>query len=461
MTNTYYLLVEGTLVPGAKIEETKKKFAGLFKKDVSEIEPFFTGAPVILKRHIDYQTALHYQNMIKKAGLESVIKPAGISAKKNKGIGVLEKVQGKLDLKSSPINCAKLSAWEKGLNFNRPGADRVPFADIKMISVYQSESDEFRIVFMIKDHPRPYEIKASKVEYGQFEFENQISLAGSLITFIQFLFQKNSEIVIDKLTKTFLETKKAHCIEQDDVAYFSSLSNSLSAKKIADRFMPPDALAPFSPQPEPSVARYNAKSAVDTSKPTATDTGLSPSALENPPKQAGMGTAKIKSTPAKMQPPVQPTAAASAPTPVPALMQSSGSMPDTIPASNPGTLTANSDIVSTETETDSTTMVPAQSFMNAKGNRLAFPLYVKLTLITALLLLPAGIPVSMVSLICILPLYFVCYMWQDRRGEILIYAFFSGGSVLILVPVAFMVMGIYKIAFLLYLRAMGRTVVPA
>lgn len=64
----YRVVFSGDIVSGFDIDDVKFNLAKLTKQDLSKIEKFFTGSPYIIKKDIDYQTALKLQNFLKKKG---------------------------------------------------------------------------------------------------------------------------------------------------------------------------------------------------------------------------------------------------------------------------------------------------------------------------------------------------------------------------------------------------------
>jgi hypothetical protein len=80
--NQYQLVFNGTLSDEHKVNEVKRNLASLFKTDDAKIDQLFTSLPVVVKRDVDYDGALKYQRVLRKAGaicqveeVTNIIKP--------------------------------------------------------------------------------------------------------------------------------------------------------------------------------------------------------------------------------------------------------------------------------------------------------------------------------------------------------------------------------------------------
>jgi len=74
-TETFQILVNGTLMEGAKTEQVKQNIAELFKTTLDKVEPMFSGRKLTVKKGLDRQTALKYKAAINKAGLAAAVAP--------------------------------------------------------------------------------------------------------------------------------------------------------------------------------------------------------------------------------------------------------------------------------------------------------------------------------------------------------------------------------------------------
>lgn len=64
----YQVIFSGEILPDQDLGQVKRAIAQLFKKELSEIERFFSGEPVIVKSGVDQVTAKKYEAAFKKAG---------------------------------------------------------------------------------------------------------------------------------------------------------------------------------------------------------------------------------------------------------------------------------------------------------------------------------------------------------------------------------------------------------
>ena len=426
MSDTQYSLVtKGELVAGAALEDTRQRLCALFKKSDAEMAVFLSKKTVTIKGKVDYETARRYQKVIERAGLLSIIKEAATDdAKGRHPIGVLAAETGKIILQATPHQCNRLSAWEGGIRLSRAQLQQIEFAAIEMVSVYRDASDEFCLVFFIADHTRPYEIKASGVTFSGFAFENDISLAGTLIRFVHFLMAKNPAMVMDQKTRCFLETKKAITVDTDEDRYYSSLYRALKLHMVVSYYYP-DSQTPDTPVPtaEAYAGNPSAKAAVqDDRRPRDMACPVKPVSSQNTRLQA-QGRVVLPSKPVPM---------------------------DKVPAKSPPAP------ASVRIPVENVASPPTH--LSPNGKRLAFPVYSKVAGVSSLFLLPLGFPISFVAFICFLAFYYLCFMWQEHRGEVLFYAFFTGGSILVLVPFALVTMGLFKSIYYIFQQAMGKWV---
>ena len=66
--NQYQLVFNGTISDGREINEVKRNLASLFKTDAAKIDRLFANLPIVVKRDVDYDGALKYQRVLRKAG---------------------------------------------------------------------------------------------------------------------------------------------------------------------------------------------------------------------------------------------------------------------------------------------------------------------------------------------------------------------------------------------------------
>lgn len=64
----YNLVFEGAVSNGRKAEEVKSNLATLFKVDEKKVDHLFTAPAVVIKKNVNYDVAMQYQNALQKAG---------------------------------------------------------------------------------------------------------------------------------------------------------------------------------------------------------------------------------------------------------------------------------------------------------------------------------------------------------------------------------------------------------
>lgn len=78
MSNDLFDIVfRGDILPGHQLVEVKQRLAQLFKADEARINALFGGGAVPLKRNLDRAAAEKYQAVLRKAGADVQVSPAG------------------------------------------------------------------------------------------------------------------------------------------------------------------------------------------------------------------------------------------------------------------------------------------------------------------------------------------------------------------------------------------------
>lgn len=80
---TYAIHFDGAIVDGADVEAVKRQLCQLLRIEAAAIERLFSGRPVTLKRGLDRQQAIVYQQTLQQAGarvraVASPMAPSGI-----------------------------------------------------------------------------------------------------------------------------------------------------------------------------------------------------------------------------------------------------------------------------------------------------------------------------------------------------------------------------------------------
>lgn len=68
------VVFRGQTIRNMDLNEVKGNLAKLFKSSAQAVEKLFTGEEVVVKRSLDYSTAMKYQSALKKAGALALIK---------------------------------------------------------------------------------------------------------------------------------------------------------------------------------------------------------------------------------------------------------------------------------------------------------------------------------------------------------------------------------------------------
>ena len=71
----YKVIFSGQIAPGQQLDAVKSNVAALYKVSVERCEHLFSGRAVIVKEHLDYETALKYQKAFSRTGAICQIEP--------------------------------------------------------------------------------------------------------------------------------------------------------------------------------------------------------------------------------------------------------------------------------------------------------------------------------------------------------------------------------------------------
>ena len=78
--SNYNVVFEGTISNGYKIGDVKRNLATLFKVDEKKADLLFAKQKVVLKKGLDYESALKYRQAILKTGAVCNVKEVGLPA---------------------------------------------------------------------------------------------------------------------------------------------------------------------------------------------------------------------------------------------------------------------------------------------------------------------------------------------------------------------------------------------
>lgn len=71
----FNVIFQGNLVDGYEVEQAKNNIAKLYKVPTSRIASWFLGRDIVVKKEIDYRTALKCKKILERAGIVCIIKP--------------------------------------------------------------------------------------------------------------------------------------------------------------------------------------------------------------------------------------------------------------------------------------------------------------------------------------------------------------------------------------------------
>ena len=66
--SNYKLVFDGTISDGYQVDDVKKNLASILKANENQIELLFSKPEVIIKKNLDYESAMKYQKAMQKAG---------------------------------------------------------------------------------------------------------------------------------------------------------------------------------------------------------------------------------------------------------------------------------------------------------------------------------------------------------------------------------------------------------
>lgn len=91
-TPLYDIIFRGDIMPGHQLPNVKAKLAQLFKADEQKINALFAGAAVPLKKNLEKVSAEKYQAVLRQAGADVQISPAGkVTAKAGRSPAIQRK----------------------------------------------------------------------------------------------------------------------------------------------------------------------------------------------------------------------------------------------------------------------------------------------------------------------------------------------------------------------------------
>lgn len=269
---TYNIIFSGTIDKKRTLAEVRDNLAALFKKDLAEIEHFFSGDPVVLKKNIDQATAGKYQAALLKAGAVCSV----VDTARPMRMIIPQDIGGPIQyfVQKSPY----VSSAADGLNFNRADMGDVDFSAIDLVSAF-SESTAARVasqlVFIVKGFSRPFITEVEKIRFKEFPGVIAGTVQESLKNFIRFIHEKNPGLAIDKNTFGYLEGQHDIMRIHNPSQYVNMLCKTFltgQARMVeVNRLEPRSVLhAAAHGQPFPSVSRRPSESGLVMENPTLT-----------------------------------------------------------------------------------------------------------------------------------------------------------------------------------------------
>ena len=64
----YRVVFEGEILEGSQVQEVKRALAKLYNRSEDQIERFFSGKRLAVKKDVDYETAMKYVKAFERAG---------------------------------------------------------------------------------------------------------------------------------------------------------------------------------------------------------------------------------------------------------------------------------------------------------------------------------------------------------------------------------------------------------
>ena len=66
--NQYQLVFNGSISDGQNLTDVKRNLASLFKINEAKVDLMFDSLPIVVKKNVDYDSAMKYQHALRKAG---------------------------------------------------------------------------------------------------------------------------------------------------------------------------------------------------------------------------------------------------------------------------------------------------------------------------------------------------------------------------------------------------------
>lgn len=212
----YDIVFKGKIKENANIDEVKQNISKLFKVNGSQLDHFFSGKSITIKKGAEPQIASRFKKAFENAGAVChIVKQKNeddekylLKTKDNKfRLKLIHPKFLPLGLASdqfSPIMANFVTAWDGGINLNRVDINEISYNEIELVSVFKYDK-MIRLLMFIQGRTRPYLIHADKIRFAEFPGVKADSFLPSLKNFLHLIIKKNPNVVIDEATNNLFK----------------------------------------------------------------------------------------------------------------------------------------------------------------------------------------------------------------------------------------------------------------
>ena len=238
MTDVLYnVIFSGEIVEGKDLKEVKDNLVELFKTDINKIDAIFKEKGSVVRRNLDFITALKYVKAMEKAGAVCLMQTnepepshEGDSPQiKRPKVISLQPVPVKLAC--SPLPCSRITGWSEGIDLNRKDIQKIYYQDIISVSIFESQK-KCSLLFFIKKNRRSFVCESNLIVYTDFPQVAGTNLVTSLRNFLTFLCSKNEKITIDENTYGFMSGRAQESFGKDIVELATALTTELYSNSL-------------------------------------------------------------------------------------------------------------------------------------------------------------------------------------------------------------------------------------
>jgi hypothetical protein len=234
MADGYRIIFTGRLQKGRKPAEILKRISDEFGADPAKVRSMFKGKGSVVLTVADREQAIKYTEAFKRAGALCTVSGPGEPRipeppGPQDGYKVVLPEPGPKDVTLSPVTCTRITGAEGGVDLNRPDRGAVPYGDLALVSVFNSEdqSEEYRLLIFVAGAKRPYMTDANMISFGDFPGASGSNLRQSLRNFIRHLLGKNPGMAVDRGTADFISGSPPPLFTKDTVILSTALYSAL------------------------------------------------------------------------------------------------------------------------------------------------------------------------------------------------------------------------------------------